>query len=267
MDSLTRASTEELTVSQDGPVVWLEMNRPHALNALTPSLVSALSRAVGAAAADSRIRVVILIGAGRAFCAGADLKEAEKRSKLPAGNVEFIRAAGALTNLIESCPKPVIAAVNGVAVAGGLELVLACDLAIAAESAKLGDAHSNFALFPGAGATVRLPRRLGVSSAKYLMFTGEMIPATEACSLGLINKVVADTALRDAVRELSAKLAGKSPLVLARLKEAISDSMRQCHDVAMRRERDLNELHSLSFDRAEGLAAFREKRTPQFLGK
>ncbi len=249
-----------------GPVLWLELNRPAALNALTPALVAALSSALRRAEEDAGIRAIVLTGAGRGFCAGADLKESARRSQEPRGNVPFIRACGALAEAIERSPLPVIAAVNGVAAAGGLELALACDLIIAAESARIGDAHANYAMFPGAGATARLPRRLGLSRAKELMFTGVYLPAPEALAIGLVDRVVPDARLRAEATALAESLAEKSPLVLARMKEALNDAMTQPLAVALRRERDLNELHALSHDRNEGLAAFKEKRKPRFLG-
>lgn len=258
---------DELGVRLADSVFWLRLNRPDALNALTPSLVESLARAIAAAGASSQVRVVVLTGAGRAFCAGADLKESEKRSNVARGNVAFIRALGALATAIEACPRPVIAAVNGIAVAGGLELVLACDMVLAAESARLGDAHANYAMFPGAGATVRLPRRVGLARAKELMLTGDLLSAADALDIDLVDRVVPDLALEREALALAAKLAVKSPLVLARMKEALNDAADQSIETALRRERDLNELHALSHDRAEGLAAFREKRAPQFQGR
>jgi enoyl-CoA hydratase len=258
---------EELQSHLEGGVLWLTLNRPQALNALSAGLVNALTEVLQKIAGDSEVRVVVLTGTGRAFCVGADLKESEKRGKESGGNLAFIKSVGFLTELFEACPKPIIAAVNGIAVAGGLELVLSCDLVIAAESAVLGDAHANYAMFPGGGATVRLPRRVGMNTAKYLMFTGESYPARDFLEFGLVNKVVPDTDLAATVSALAQRIAAKSPLVLARMKEALNDSIDQPASIALKRERELNHLHSLSFDRTEGLAAFREKRTPRFQGK
>ena len=261
----TATNTNELQQQRDDAVLWLKLNRPQALNSLTGSLVDSLTRAIQDAQRDPGVRVIILIGEGRAFCAGADLKD-PARSR-PESGAEFVRAIGALTELIEACPLPVIAAINGIAVAGGLELVLACDMVIAAESARLGDAHSNYALFPGAGATVRLPKKVGLNNAKHLMFTGDMRTAGEWKALGLVSEVVADEGFVDAVSTLAKKLAAKSPLVLARMKQALNDSLDQPAPIALRYERALSNLHHFSADRAEGLAAFKEKRAPQFQGK
>jgi enoyl-CoA hydratase/carnithine racemase len=256
---------EELHRYQADAVLWLKLNRPQALNSLTASLVASLTREIEDAQQDASVRVIVLTGEGRAFCAGADLKDPDRAN--PDSGAKFVKAIGALTELIEASTKPVIAAINGIAVAGGLELVLACDLVIAAESARIGDAHSNFALFPGAGATVRLPRKVGLNNAKLLMFTGDMRPASEWKALGLVSEVVADDKFIDAVSTLAAKLATKSPLVLARMKQALNDSLDQPAPVALRYERALSNLHHFSADRVEGLAAFKEKRAPKFQGK
>lgn len=256
----------ELNVTLQDGVLWLRLNRPQALNALTPTLVAALTNAVVTAGADLTVRTIVLTGTGRAFCAGSDLKGAEKRSQIPGGNITFIQASGALATAIEECPRPVIAALNGITAAGGLELALACDVVFAAASAKVGDAHANFAMFPGAGATVRLPRRIGLARAKELMLTGDYLPAHRAAEIGLVDHVVDDDRLEAAVFEFAAKLTVKSPLVLARMKGALNDALTQPLQTALKREQDLNSLHALSHDRNEGLAAFREKRAPKFLG-
>ncbi|SAL85995.1 short chain enoyl-CoA hydratase [Caballeronia arvi] len=260
----TVKDTEELQRQQSDGVLWLKLNRPQALNSLTLSLVNGLTTAITDAQCNSEVRVIVLTGEGRAFCAGADLKD-PARSR-PESGAEFVKAIGALTELIEACSMPVIAAINGIAVAGGLELVLACDLVIATESARLGDAHSNYALFPGAGATVRLPRKVGLNNAKLLMFTGNMHPASEWKALGLVNQVVADDGFISAVEALAKKLATKSPLVLGRMKQALNDSLDQPLSIGLRYERALSNLHHFSADRVEGLAAFKEKRAPQFKG-
>jgi len=258
-------STSELIVERNGAVLWLTLNRPNALNALTATLVDSLSAAIQDGDRDPDVRAIVLTGAGRGFCAGADLKDSAKRS--PESGAEFVKRIGELTNLIESCGTTVIAAINGIAVAGGLELVLCCDIVIAAESAVLGDSHSNFAMFPGAGATVRLPRKIGLNNAKYLMLTGDAPSAREWMGFGLVSQVVADDDLRPSVALLAEKLASKSPLVLARFKQALNDSLDQPVPIGLRYERALCNAHSYSADRVEGLAAFREKRTPQFVGR
>ena len=256
---------ELLTNFNDG-VFTMTLNRPESLNALTPGLVDALQAAVDQAGADDQVRCIVVTGAGRAFCAGADLKESEQRSRVPRGNVAFIRTVGRVITALEAVPKPVIAGVNGYAVAGGLELVLACDLVIASTSARIGDSHSNYAMFPGGGATVRLPRRVGLANAKRLMFFGDLLTAAEAAAIGLVDEVVPPEELAACTQHWARKLSARSPLVIARMKEALNDSLSAPPEIGYRRERDLNELHALSNDRREGLVAFREKRTPVFTG-
>lgn len=257
---------DELIAQVSDGVLTLTLNRPAALNAMTPALLTLMDSALSRGLDDAAVRVVVVTGAGRGFCAGADLKASERRSAVPRGNVAFITAFGNLTQRMATYPKPVIAAVNGVAVAGGLELVLACDQVIAARSARLGDAHANYANFPGAGATVRLPRRIGLAKAKFLMYSGVLWSAEESLQAGLVDQVVADDDLLPAAYRLAALFAAKSPLVIARMKEALGDALDVPPEAGLRRERDLNELHALSADRREGLVAFREKRAPKFTG-
>jgi enoyl-CoA hydratase/carnithine racemase len=151
--------------------------------------------------------------------------------------------------------------------AGGIELVLCCDLVIAAESAKLGDAHANYGLIPGGGSSVRLPRKIGPNRAKYLMYTGEFLPAREFLAMGLVNEVVPDAELTSAVECVVEKLATKSPVGLARMKQLVDDGLNQPEETALRLELLAFDLHSTSEDMQEGLTAFEQKRTPQFKGR
>ena len=160
-----------------GNAMWITLNRPDALNALTPAIISGINTALDKAP-QSEARAVVLTGTGRAFCAGADLKFVRGE----AGNDEtalgrFLDTILLVMNRLETFPMPVIAALNGLTLAGGLELMLCCDLVIAARSARLGDAHANYGLLPGGGSSVRLPRKIGPTRAKYLLYTGEFVPA------------------------------------------------------------------------------------------
>jgi enoyl-CoA hydratase/carnithine racemase len=230
-------------------------------------MIAAINQALNATSADSDLRAVVLSGRGRAFCAGADLKYNKSVSEQPGGNTAFVRAVSELTIRLEEFPLPVLAAVNGTAVAGGLELALGCDLIVAASGAKLGDMHANYSLFPGGGASVRLAHRIGAPQAKRLMLWGETITAEQAQEIGLVDMVVDDAQLQSAVDERVSKLADRSPLVLRRLKAAINRAGEMNARLALEWERDINELHSHSHDRAEGLKAFAEKRKPKFLGR
>jgi len=261
-------STEPiLSETRDG-ALWLTLNRPASLNALTPELVRGLDRALAAVESDPEVRAVVLTGNGRAFCAGADLKYVRETTQGDeAATAAFLEAVLAVMTRLEKFPKPVIAAVNGMALAGGLELVLCCDLVIAARSAKLGDAHANFGLLPGGGSSVRLPRKIGPTRAKHLLYTGEFVPAEQMREAGLVNEVVDDADLLAAAGRLVARLRAKSPLVLRRMKALVDDGLEQPIETALRLELLASEVHSHSHDMKEGLAAFEEKRTPNFTGR
>jgi len=248
---------------------WITLNRPDDLNAIDEALANELCAAIAVAERDDDVRVVVLTGAGRAFCAGADLKHV--RGVLTGGDTETIRrfmgwARDAFAR-VAKCEKPLIAAVNGIAAAGGCELILACDLVIAAESARIGDAHANFGLLPGGGGAARLPRKIGPTRAKYLFFTGEFLPATTLRDWGLVNDVVPDGELMAAVEALVAKLTAKSPLVLRRMKTMVDDGLESTLDAALRLETTVWEGHATAADFAEGLAAFSEKRAPNYTGR
>lgn len=248
---------------------WVTLNRPDALNAINSELLDDLDRAMDIAEADPDVRVFVVTGAGRAFCAGADLKRVRDATvgRETGGMDRFLSKFMAVTVRLEQLPMPVIAAVNGLALAGGLELVLCCDLVVAAESAKLGDAHANYGLVPGAGNSVRLPRKIGQTRASYLMFTAEFVPAAELVAAGLVNFVVPDAELLGAVSDLVDKMANKSPLGLARMKRLILDGLEMPKHEALRAEILTNNLHAKSEDMQEGLAAFKEKRTPNYVGR
>ena len=168
---------------------------------------------------------------------------------------------------VETFPKPVISAVNGLALAGGLELILCGDLVIASENAKLGDAHSNYGILPGGGASVRLPRAVGPTMANYLFFTGEFLPASRLVTCGLVNEVVPADQLETRVAALVEVIATKSPLGLARLKRLVRDGLAQEVPTGLRLELLMSEAHAHSADFVEGLTAFGEGRSPIFTGR
>lgn len=256
-----------LTQARDG-AMWITLNRPAAMNSITPGIISGIDAALDQALADDSVCAVVLTGTGRAFCAGADLKYVREASGGDeTATAAFLQTVLAIMGRLEKFPKPVIAAINGLALAGGLELVLCCDLVIAARSAKIGDAHANFGLLPGGGSSVRLPRKIGPTRAKYLLFTGEFVPAAQMLEAGLVNEVVDDAELGAAAERLVAKLATKSTLVLRRMKALVDDGLEQPSETALRLELLASEVHSHSHDMHEGLAAFEEKRKPRFLGR
>lgn len=247
--------------------MWITLNRPDALNALTPAVIAGIDAALDEAQRRDA-RAVVLTGTGRAFCAGADLKFVRGETDGDAAALgRFLDSILLVMNRLDTFPMPVIAALNGMALAGGLELMLCCDLVIAARSAKIGDAHANYGLLPGGGSSVRLPRKIGVARAKYLLYTGEFVPADQLVAAGLVNEVVNDAGLVAAAESLVAKLTAKSPLVLRRMKALVDDGLEQPVAVALRQELLASEVHAHSHDLKEGLAAFAEKRKPNFIGR
>jgi len=259
---------ENLLVEERGAVLWLTLNRPAAMNALTPAMIGALDRAITQAESNEHIRCVVITAVGRAFCAGADLKAV--RSELGSDEQAlsgFLALASDTMTRIENLPKPVIAAVNGSAFAGGLEIVLACDLVLAAEQAMLGDAHVNFGLLPGGGSSVRLPLKVGVNRARLMLYTGEPVPASEFVACGFIHQLVPAAQLRDTTERLATSIAAKSPLVLRRLKQLVGAALEQPSATALQLELAACDAHVWSHDFKEGLAAFQERRAPFFLGR
>ena len=248
--------------------LWITLNRPAAMNALTPRMLVRLDAALVQAAEDPAVRAVVVTGTGAAFCAGADLKAVRHEVSAEVGGLRrFVEGAAATMNRIEALPKPVLAAVNGLALAGGFEIVLACDLVIASEQARLGDAHINFALLPGGGSSVRLPRKVGPNLAKFMLFSGDSLPASAFLACGFVHEVVAADALVRTSERLVAALAKKSPLALRRMKQLVDAGLDQPRQSALQLELIASEAHFASHDMHEGLAAFEERRAPRFLGR
>lgn len=248
-----------------GAALWARLNRPEALNGINDEVVEGFQAACDRAESDDGVRVLVIAAEGRAFCAGADLKHV--KSLGGEGQPGFLRRVGDAIDRLEALPVPTIAAVQGMALAGGLETILCCDLVVAAESAKFGDAHANYGLLPGGGGSVRLPAKIGVTRAKHLMFTGLSVPARELEHSGLLNAVVADDELEATVQELADTIAQRSPIGVARMKQLVDDALESSKEVGLRTELAMSELHGHSHDFQEGLAAFNEKRAPQFIGR
>ena len=258
-----------IAAERRGAVLWIALNRPEALNAIDAATIDELNRALDWAERSAGLRALVLTGVGRAFSAGADLKAlagAGTPAEDAARTAEFLRALGDLTDRIEALPLVTIGAANGVALAGGLELLLACDLVLLAAEAEIGDGHAKYGLLPGAGASVRLPRRIGEARAKYLILSGALIGAARAKEWGLAFDVAPAAALPQRAAALAAEFADKSAAAIARAKALLRAQAGLKHDAAMAAERAANAAHHGSADRAEGLAAFAQKRKPTFAG-
>ena len=259
------AATAELVYERRGESAWLRLNRPEVLNSLTPTLVRLLRDGLARAERESGVRSVVITGTGRGFCVGTDLALVEGKQG-PFDLRAFLSLVRDGLLEIESSPLPVIAAVNGVACAGGLELILACDLVVASEEARLGDGHATYGIVPGGGCTVRLPERIGATRAKQLFFGGDLLPARELMAWGLVNHVVPGAGLPAAAGAVAAMFAARSPLATARLKLLTGHAHDPSRREALDREIDLAVEHAASADMAEGLAAFAGKRAPRFGG-
>jgi enoyl-CoA hydratase len=259
------ADAPVLLVERGSSRARLTLNRPHRLNAFSPALVEALGAAIAEIEADPEIRVVAITGAGRAFSAGADLADFTRLHRDPDALAAYLESFYRLLRAIEASPRPYLAAINGACVAGGLELLLACDLAVAAASARIGDGHLNFGQLPGAGGSQRLPRIVGLRRAKQLMLTGELLPAAEAERIGLVNWVVPDGELDAAVDRLLDGLVAKSAAGLGAMKHLLAVAEATALDQGLRAEiARTHRYMTTEPDALEGLDAFLAKRPPRF---
>ena len=248
-----------------GGAVRVTLSRPEAKNALSRALNLELARIAGELGADPAVRAVLLTGAGDAFSAGADLKE---RKGVPAAESgPFIDAISGAIRAWAEMPKATIALMNGAAFGGGLELALACDVRIAADSAVMGLSEVRLGIMPGAGGTQRLARLLGTARAQELVLTGRRIDAARALAIGLVSRVVPAAELEAAGQELADEIAGCAPLSIAMAKRAIDEGADLPMADALALERRCYDVTLMSEDRNEGLRAFAEKRPPKFSGR
>jgi enoyl-CoA hydratase len=254
-------SFEHLLLAVDDRVATVTINRPERLNALDRALIEELDDATAALLARDDVGGVVLTGAGRAFVAGADI--AELASLSPAEARQLSRRGQAAFARLEGSDKPVVAAVNGFALGGGCELAMACHVRIAAETAKFGQPEVRLGLVPGYGGTVRLPRLVGPGMAAQLLLTGEIIDATEALRIGLVNRVVPASEVVPTAQALVRAMLANAPLATA----GILQLLRPASDAAYERESGVFQLLSGTADCAEGTAAFLEKRPPAFTGR
>jgi len=244
----------------------LTIDRPKALNALNPDTLREILRCLRDVRRAGEVRALILTGAGeKAFVAGADIAEMSKMTVVQAK--EMARLGQRLTSALEDLPIPVIAAVNGFALGGGMELVMACDLAIASEKARFGQPEINLGIIPGFGGTQRLARRVGAPHAREMIYGGEMIDAETARQWGLVNRVVKPEDLLTEARKLAATLATKPPVALAQAKLAIQHGLDVDLENGLRLEAEAFAVTFSTEDRIEGMAAFLTKRTAKFTGR
>ena len=246
---------------EDG-VLWVKFNRPEALNAINRDFVNGLREVVEYAKGKKSVRVIVLIGEGKAFCAGADIKMFSESSHFEARST--IEELGKVLEELEDLEVPVIAAINGFALGGGCEIAMACDIIIASEKASFGQPEINLGIIPGAGGTQRLARIVGWKKAMEMCLTGERISAEEAFRLGLVNRVVEHDKLMDEAAKLAEVIKNKSPYAVALVKQAVNRGFKMGLRDGIMYERDLFALSFSSPDAEEGIKAFVEKRKPNF---
>ena len=259
-------SEKLLLVEEKDGLSILTLNRPEIMNALNFELLQVLKQKIESLRFMPDIRVVIITGAGeKAFCAGADLKERRTLTDLQVQ--EFIYTIRNLLTSIEHLNKPVIAAVNGIALGGGTELALASDLRIASMNASMGLTETRLAIIPGGGGTQRLPRLIGRGKAKELIFTGRRIGAEEALQIGLVNQICDQGTLLDECKKMAAMICEAGPIAIEQAKYAINFGLETDIHTGLGIESNAYQVTIPTEDRLEGLAAFREKRRPVYKGK
>ncbi|MFE6686698.1 enoyl-CoA hydratase/isomerase family protein [Streptomyces sp. NPDC057743] len=253
----------------DNGVVTLTLDRPDALNALTPAMRERLIDHLAAASAAPDVRAVLLTGTGKGFCSGADLRGAPSAGDRVAGDVARLLRGGAqrLVGAVLDCEKPVLAAVNGTAAGLGAHLAFACDLVLAAESARFIEVFVRRGLVPDGGGGYLLPRLIGPQRAKELMFFGDAVPAAEAARLGLVNRVVPDGELAGTARQWAERLAAGPTRALALTKQLVNASLDGDRATALAAEAAAQEINMTTADAQEGVASFVARRRPMFRGR
>jgi enoyl-CoA hydratase len=244
-------------------IATITLNRPQSMNALNSLVFKELVHVLSEIEGDEEVKVMILAGSDKFFAAGADITEIGKIAT-PVEAHRFLKHAQAAFNNIEDMAKPVIAAISGLALGGGCELVLACDLRIAAENALFGQPEIKIGVIPGGGGTQRLPRIIGVTKAKELLYTGDFIDAQEAHRIGLVNKVVSVASLMEEAKKMALKIARQPGIALKMTKLAVNGGLNMDIKSAMAYEARCFEILFSTEDQKEGMRAFVEKRKPNF---
>ena len=260
----------DVTLVKEEGIATITLNRPDKMNALIPGIAEGISKALEDAAGDDNVRVIVLTGSGRAFCAGADVSTMAQRAvQSPAEAAPSSMRPGRvhIALQIQACDKPVIAAINGVAVGVGLDLALACDIRIASDEAKMAEAYIRRGMIPAGGGSFFLPRLVGIDRALLLAWTGEIIDPKEAERMGLVTMVVPHKDLAAATRELAEKLAKGPALAIQKTKRAIYDGLSMTLEAHLEYTAAVRRDLLRTFDHREGATSFMEKRAPQFKGE
>jgi enoyl-CoA hydratase/carnithine racemase len=266
MSSATATTLENVSYEKKGAIAYITVNRPKVLNALNAQTIRELRTAFEEARQDEAVRGVILTGAGgKSFVAGADIAELAKVTAVEAA--EMTSNGQAVTSLIETLGKPVIAAVNGFALGGGCELAMACSIRLATESAKFGQPEVKLGVIPGYGGTQRLPRLVGRGRALQLILTGQMIDAQEAYRLGLVNEIVPGDGLIARAEAILHQIFGNAPLAVKFALKAVDRGLETSQAEGLVIESSLFALGAATEDKREGTSAFLEKRAPKFAGR
>ena len=255
-----------IILKKEQAIATITLNRPQAANALNKHLLEQLKDTFISLRYDRQVRCIIITGSGeKVFCAGADLKE---RQALPESEIRHaVSQIGQTFSIIETLPQPVIASINGLALGGGMELALACDIRIASTNASFSLPETSLGIIPGAGGTQRLPRLIGIAKAKELIFTGKRMNAIDAEKLGLITKAVSPSELTEETKQLAQSMIRNAPIALAEAKKAIHYGMQTDLQTGLQIEEWCYDVTIPTKDRLEGLRAFSEKRQPQYKGE
>ena len=258
---------EHILLERDDAIAIITLNRPKQLNALNAAILNDISAALDALADDDQARAIIITGSGdRAFAAGADIGELAQIQSANEGR-RMAQRSHQLGRQIADLPKPIIAAINGFALGGGLELALACDVRIASETAQVGLPEVSLGIMPGWGGTQRLARLVGPGAAKLLMMTGERIDANEALRLGIVERVVPAAELTTTAKQIAQKIASLPPLSIDAIKQAVNHGLNMSLEDANAYEASLFGELTVTEDCKEGTAAFLEKRKAEWKGK
>jgi len=255
-----------ILLTKEEQVGTITLNRPEAMNFLDPVMGQQLREVLRDLEKDDNIRVIVITGAGRAFCAGGDIKSMQHK-RPPHEWVERLESVAAVTKDMLNLPKPIIASVNGPAVGAGCNLALASDLIIASDKATFGEVFTRIGLIPDCGGIFLLPRRVGLTKAKELIFTGKIISAQEALQMGLANKMVSAEELKEETRRWAQDLAGGATLAIAMAKRLLNLSFQTDLDAILQAELSHQTFLRYTEDHQEGVRAFLEKRKPAFKGR